>query len=435
VKATVRLFLFAAIVAHLLLPVGVLALQLSNATEPIDGELITIAYLSADEPAHEVERSFTKLAAAVIKSFRQAKRNGLSVDGPVTIFLLADMQFPAADLWRVCDIEPDAAVLSAFSIALPGINSCEDQAALQAYRRSFFSTYPFLKGLPEPTWTMSSGGWGEEPTKTVVPVSQETFSAYSSKLESSLERPIAEAPSLYSVIKGHGYHAGYGIVCCFLDGKEALHRFRNIVVHEAGHHLFRGLLSEVAAKIPESAGLTRRQLTALCFAHFESLNELFADWHAVSSGYNIVVSLHDMAKVPDDVKRYFSKERTLAAFVRDAKGGKFGAHYLEENHNILNPIRSLLWKCKLDLDTQTTTVLFIEACRIYLREFFQEALGSYKRVEADDGRFSLVDYPRDVRAVNLRVLSALEQAAESCLDESQRGVFASWVEKIFGSDR
>lgn len=407
--------------------------QLSNGQEPVATKSFRVAVMGSKAISNEDERSLKKLVGHLNDAVKKVSGWGIPMDRPVRIMLYTDTHFPSRDVWIAAGIAPDQKNIDAFvednTLLFATMSGYEMAHATDKLRDSWF----FLKAVTIKKEYLGSPGklTGQDLTRL-----ENSVKARGEKLGKGLTQPLAGNLSDYHVFEDAAYSFPIGTLWVPVRKADDLHRFLDTIVHEFGHHTFYQLVTHILHRTNPKNRWTRVQIFAASRSLL-ALNEFFADYTSVSCGHNLRISVHNLiAGIPNDFKRYFSQDRTLAEYLAAATGGtKLEKEVLGEGHNSLNPCRSFAWKLKLALGTSVTDSLVVAATRDLLLQYFGKELPRMKRKPSNLGWgcYEYSGYPTDVLTENLRFLGHLQAAADKQLTADQKKIFANEAEKIFGT--
>ena len=420
----------------LLLTSQLFAATLSNGLEPIVEADFTLSYLSSKQIDHKTERALKKVAKEIQEVITKARKHGIQIERKVHVRFLEDVFFPCRDLWLASGVDPSEEAMA--DLRQRAVRSFEitDYDELIEHRLATDAKYHFLNSFIgcEASSQEALDYYEDE----FFCLSPEKAEEAVDKVAATLKEPLGDNLRLYMVPEHHCYVPWSGTVWIpHPKRKRRLHRDLAAITHEVGHHVFASLGEQISKAQTETQSLSILQ-RCLLEKSLLAYNELFADYSALSSGNNIVLPLHlifDDGSLPDEVKRYFSKRRTLAEFINEARASGEQAEYYCEGHNSLNPTRSFLWQLKHDLRKDIVDGLFFAATTTLVKEFYQVDVHKYDRSESDmrgEQIAYLIDYPSDIVSVNLRFLLHLRAAAHKQLDGDKLAIFQKLARETYG---
>ncbi|MFZ2961444.1 MAG: hypothetical protein WA705_31590 [Candidatus Ozemobacteraceae bacterium] len=384
----------------------------------------SLTWLSSTPVSGDDARALQGLAPDVDREIRQGHQFGIVITRPVRILVVNDAKFPVRDLWSALDFTPDASFFKNLETALMKQNEEGSIEGLTRYQEELRRTYSLFNDLP---LAICIAGLKGEIEATEV-------SDFITRLKASLDRPFGECSSIYGEVNSARYSKIQSAVWVPTTKSKEFHRYRGVINHEVGHHLFAILFEDVVKKNGLMKTFSMGCLEVLRSYHFLPLDEFFADSVAVMNGNQLVLSTQGIKNASDELKRYFSQERTLAEFLEASRDEKKGG-LLGEGHQILNPVRSVLWKLKLKLGTEVAYRLLVETTREWVKSFFLKDVLAYehKEVAVVPGAFSLKDYPKDVVSVNQNALKLLQGASDKLLTSEQKKTLAEISKNVFGN--
>ncbi|HOY65665.1 MAG TPA: hypothetical protein PLP29_02190 [Candidatus Ozemobacteraceae bacterium] len=405
---------------------------LDNGIKPVFGKAFNLALFGSRAATGDEMRSFKKLTDSLRDAEKKVSGWGIPLNRKVRIMLYTDTGFPCSNIWVAAGLTPNDASLDKFS---------DDNSLLYATVSGYEMAHQ--TDLLNDTWFFVNPltlrkKYAAQPKKITGELLDQVLAMIKEqrvRLGKSLTMPVGENLRDYQVFEDAAFSFPLGVIWVPVRKPGALHRDLDTIVHEFGHHCFYQMLDGVLHKTNPKKRWTRLQICALAKSML-AVNEFFADYTAVSCGYNIAISIHNYGKLPDEFKRYFSRERTLAEFMKDAYSSPRMRSMLEEGHNSLNPTRSFVWKLKLAIGTEATDKIVVAAVKANMYRFFAADVNKYKRKAVDWGWgcFALPDYPTDIRTENLRFLGFLQDAADKLLTADQKAKFAAEAAKIYGSE-
>jgi hypothetical protein len=429
-RYVIRLVLVAVLFLLPFLP-SVYSETLTNGQEPYFTKAFSAALLGSEKARNDDVRSFQKLIASLRKAEKNVSEWNIPMNRRVKIMLFADTDFPTRDVWRAAGVSPSAQQMDAFaeqnSLVFATMSGYEMAHALEKLRDDWFFLRPisFNKQLEN----LAKQIVGETLDKVLGLIKDKR-----SRLEANLDKTMQQAQSDYVMFDDAAY--GFPIATIWVPVRKtgSLHRYLDTIVHEFGHHVFYQMVTTILNQNKSQKRWTRLQIF-FALKPLLALNELFADYTAVSCGHNVIISVHNYRPdLPQDFKRYFTQERTLPEFVEKATNGtKIERMVMGEGHNSLNPSRSLLWKLKLAIGTDKTDRIFVEAARAQVRHYLAQELPKLKKVSnpAGYGVFNFQGYAIDPLSENLRFLKFLQAAADKHLNAKEKELFAGEAKKVF----
>ena len=432
-KVFVKLFILA---LTLLLTSQLVAATLSNGLEPIVEADFTLSYLSSKQIDHKTERALKKVAKEIQEVITKARKHGIQIERKVHVRFLEDVFFPCRDLWLAAGVDPSDEAIADLRQCAACSFEMTDYVELNEHRFATDAKYHFLTKFIG--CEASSQEKLENYEDEIFVMSEDDAKKAIDKLATSLHEPLGDHLRLYMVPEHHCYVPWSATIWIpHPKRKRRLHRDIAAITHEVGHHVFASLGEQIAKSQAKSRSLSILQ-RCLLEKSLLAYNELFADYSALTSGNNIVLPLHlifDDGSLPDEVKRYFSKRRTLAEFIAEARASGEQAQYYVEGHNSLNPTRSFLWQLKHDLRKDIVDGLLFAATKTLMTEFYQVDVHKYDRSESDmrgEQIAYLLDYPADIVSVNLRFLLHLRAAAHKQLDREKLAIFQKLARDTYG---
>lgn len=393
----------------------------------------TILVLGSRPIVGDLDRDLGNLRGEISRVYAKAAKLGLHKGLPSRLIVCLDYGFPVTELWHAFDLEPDEAYFSRLKKDLLQINSMpRDNHLREEEKWRLWRKHPHLNGLPPLVYCKDGSGG-------LLTADPEKIDAFIARIRESLGRSIGEAGELYHINRNGVFERDtylYGTGCIYIDarGLKAPQRIYDNIIHEVGHHLFE---NHFLRKVRDEFGIASTDQAMALRTHLIDLDELFADYMAISNGKVIGFSIHQYRdiKVPQDFKRYFSDERTLEDFIAKWRRDKKMAFLYTEPHNCMNPTRSFIWQVKRAFRLPVTDRLFVDAVNRRLRTFFQADVPRYphkKTFPQVDDRFILDGYPEDITTANLRFVTEFTAAARLILSPAQREEYNRIGLRIFG---
>ncbi|MBF0544026.1 MAG: hypothetical protein HQM08_06325 [Candidatus Riflebacteria bacterium] len=394
----------------------------------------TIALLGSKPADHDETREFQAIVNDVSDIVHIAESLGVNISShPVRILLLMDTKFPCRDLWRCFGATPDDTFFSKLEDEVMLQNACTNAMELAKYQyglRKKFSLLYGLDGLPSAFFSKVGN----------IDVDQTVLREKINQFKASLDKPLRECSKLYCASGRACYDSIEETVWVPVNITKQFHRFQGAINHEVGHHVFLVISQRVVNQNDLTKGLSSGCIDLLKSFHLLAENELFADYMVVSNRNTNIIDISCWKGKPlsDEQKRYFSKDRTLEEFLADSTSNASTSFFFVEDHNILNPIRTLLWHLKLKLGLQIANRIMLGAIEERLKDFFLKDISTYKHKECSTfspDAFSLEEYPNDIVSSNQRFYRCLARVAEKILSPSQKSMFDEVSKTVMGKYR
>ncbi|MFZ2958184.1 MAG: hypothetical protein WA705_14950 [Candidatus Ozemobacteraceae bacterium] len=423
-----------------------LALGLTCLLNPVDGKSLSgvmglksevpqisekgfsMALLGSKPASHEQIREFQGLIKDIREEVQVAEKAGLALSRPVRILLLMDTKFPARDLWTCFGITPDDVFFTKLEEDALLVNACTSEIEQKNYTNDFFEKYSFISriGFPSASW------YGDMRTD----LDPQVVKDFIVKLKGSIDRPLVEVSRLYDCSGQAVYNNRQATIWVPVSSTKEYHRFQGTINHETGHHFFAALVDRVLDKNNLRKKVPIASLKFLNSFHLTAENELFADYMVVANKNTNIIDIKDWKeeKASDEQKRYFSKDRTLEEFLAGSMNASSG-HFFTEEHNVLNPIRTLLWHLKLKIGIVPTNRLVVAMMDDRLKGFYGQDVSAYKHSDMNNiapGAFSLEEYPLDIVTSNQRVFRSLARTAGKMLSAEQKTQFDVVAASVMG---
>jgi len=406
---------------------------LSNGHTAYIGDTYTISMLGTRKASHDDIRSLTKQIEAFRKAEKLMRSWGINMDARVHIRFYTDTDFPARDMWLAAGMKPDKAALDAYE-ENSGLVFCSTSGYEFAHMADkldddYFFLNPFPDYIKRKYFVNPASIKGEVLQEVLDIIKNEK-----NEIEQGLDKPVGDQLNNYMIFKSAAYSPDKAVLWVPVTKPGSLHRYLDTTVHEYGHHVFHQITKEILNKNNPKKKWTNIQIFFIS-SNILAVNEFFADYVSIANGYTKCINLHKYNDVPQDMKRVYSQDRTLAGYLEEIrKGDKRVKHMLSEGHNSLNPMRSFVWQLRLALNAETVDKLVITAVRQAIRNFFAVDMLKYPRVRLAEkgwGCFTIKGYPVDVTTENLRFLRCLQEAANKQLNAEQKKKFAEIAGKIF----
>lgn len=430
-KLTLRLTL-AALFLLVLLP-GFAEVNLSNGQKAYIGETYTISLLGSRKAGNKELRSLAKQIEAVRKVEKSLRSWGIAMDRKVHIRFYTDTDFPARDMWLSAGMTPDQKTLDKYEedsgLVFCSTSGYEFAHMADALNDDYFFLNPFSDNIKRKYFVNPKSIKGDLLNQVVDIINKDK-----KRLQTNLDKPAGQQLRDYMIFKSAAYSSDKSVLWIPVTKPGALHRYLDTTIHEYGHHAFNVLTKQILNKHNKRKKWTNSQIFHIS-SNILAVNEFFADYVAVSNGYNKCINLHKYGKLPKDMKRVFSQERTLNSYLAEIrKGDRNVRYYLSEGHNSMNPTRSFVWKLKLAIGSKETDKLVVAAVKDSIYNFFAVAVPKYKRVRLTEkgwGCFTIKGYPIDVITENIRFLKLLQKAADKQLNASNKKKFVEIASKIY----
>lgn len=407
---------------------------LSNGAPVISGQIFSMTLLSGKPASHEDIRGLEMLARELDRYASPARSCGMDMSHDrVKVMLILDLEWPCRDLYLSHGAVPDANFFKKLYEDTIKQNDCADSVELSHYQTWLDQNYPYLygpSGIPRASIVeIETNG---EIRIFRSNVDQARVEAQIKLLQESLNQPISKFSRQYN-FAGQSMYMPCGNTIFVRVRTGSFHRSRDEIMHEFGHHIFQILFNRVSDKHqPSHCPWTRIKLSS----HIMPENELFADFFAVNCGFNPVIELHDFKgqKITEEQKRKFNAARTMSDFVTQAREPST-ARFFVDPHNILSPMRSLLWRLRKVFGNkhieQLVTASMEERMKLLLvddvKRFGHTDLSMIK-----PGMFVLENYPDDIVTTNQRYYSCLTKTAQKLFSAQQMREFSQISREIMG---
>ncbi|MFZ2957265.1 MAG: hypothetical protein WA705_10280 [Candidatus Ozemobacteraceae bacterium] len=393
----------------------------------ITGRGFVMALLGSQPVAHEEIREFQGLLKNFQRELRIAEKLGIPLSRPVRILLLMDTKFRIPDLWLCFGLTPDESFFKKMEEDIRKVEAITDNTERDIYQDNLRRNYCLFSGLP------ASIGDGD----LRIRIEPEEVKTFVGELKTSLDKPITGYGRLYGASAQDCYSSHQSTVWIQANATRQFHRYQGTIDHEVGHHLFSLLLDRTISKNGLGKKITIGCMQLLSSFHLTPENELFADYMVIANGNTNIIDVFGWKgeRISDEQKRYFSKDRTLVEFLAESKGNASTSHFFNEEHNILNPIRTLLWHLKLKLGLKVVNRMAVAMMEERLKEFFLKDVPSFGHRDQKmmyPGAFSLEKYPSDILTANCRVFRCLDRVGQEILTIEQKPVFNEIAKTVMG---
>ncbi len=430
-KFVLRLTL-AAMLFFVLLP-ALAGPTLSNGQKAYIGQNFTISMLGTRKAKHDELRSFAKQVQAIRKVEKVLISWGIDMSRKVHFRYYTDTDFPAKDMWLSAGINPDSKAFDKYEedigMVFASMSGYEFAHMADEANDKYFFTNPFSDYLSRKYYVNPRKISGQAMTDVLEIVKKER-----NRMETDLSKPVGKQLKDYMIFEDAAYSPDKGVLWVPIKNPATLHRYLETAVHEYGHHAFNNLTRQILNKYYKKRKWTNSQIFFVS-QNILAVNEFFADYVAVSNGYNTNLNVHNWKSAPKDVKRVFSQKRTLKDHMDGIRNGnKSLKWYLSEGHNSLNPMRSFVWKLRLAIGERETDQLVVDAVKAHIYNFYVLEIPKLKRVRLTNkgwGCFTVKGYKTDAETENLRFLKLMQKAADKRLSKENKAKFATEASKIF----
>ena len=405
---------------------------LSNGQKAFLGNSFTLSLLGSRKATHQELRSINAQISAIKGVEKQMRAWGINMDRKVHIRFYTDTNFPARDMWLSAGIIPDKYAFDKYEekagLVFASMSGYEFAHLADKLNDIYFFLNPFSDQLARE--------YAIHPRKLSGKLLDEVISIIReerARLEKKLDKPIGQQLRDYTVFQKAGYSSDSSVIWIPVTKPDTLHRYLDTTTHEYGHHAFDLLRKQILNRVFKIRKWTNPQIIWVSDSLL-AVNEFFADYVAVSNGYNTCVDLHNSGNRPKDVKRVFSQKRMLKEFAEEIKTNERSRFYLDNQHNSLNPIRSFVWLLRHEIGGNEADQIVLEGVKMAITQFFTVDLPKFKRTALPDkgwGCFVLKDYPTDIITENLRFLGFLEKAALKSLNSEQKKKFIKIAGTVF----
>lgn len=406
---------------------GAELLALKSELEPIVKGKIKVAFLSGKKATHDEARGLLFISRELEKASGLAKKLGFELNQNVNVLIFKDLNVSSREIWHVYGINPDKDFFKTLEMDLLKLNQTTDIAkACEIYyeiRKKYapFSFFPMPKDL-------SDG--------VLKPASYEEISEFIGNVKSLMDKPVLQAEKFYSFRKNNNsYSTSQQLIQIYLFGNASIQAHLDTILHEFAHHLFScEIYNQFCANVG-SVNYPVDMANFWSFTYLTSYNELWADYFSLACGRNLEVLEWLCPGMDVELKRYFSKHRTLPEFMEKIKSDPKYTGLLE-SHVILNPFRSFLWELRLNLSAPIVNKFVAHSIKNVISRFKNSVpkLIHLPVSTIEPGSFMVVGVPNDIISCHMSLLWPMKKMAASVLPSEQLAIFKKIGTLTFGKD-